>query len=226
MISAGGYSGIANIAPFIRAAFATVRGAPGVLAGVTTVSMKTDLSFKLVAAAIVAGVGLAFVNPARAAERSRIVNADDDDPVTEIVRSGTRKEADGQVSVHSLTRKWDREAGIGTLNEAAVKPDGQVYSREANLTRYADGSVTAKGTITEFDGRTFNYTEVTRRTPSGRVVETTFVGQDGETSARIVTTTIDPATRAGTRVIEITNADGTKTATTQTFKVEGRRPNT
>lgn len=127
----------------------------------------------------------------------------------ESVRSGTVVAPDGQTAVTSIDRKWDEKSGTGTLNEAAVTPDGRIYSREANLTRQADGRITARGTFTDFDGQSYNYTETTQRSAAG-VVE---VGRMQDTDGKIhtyETTSSRTSDNRTKRTMVITHPDGTK----------------
>lgn len=126
---------------------------------------------------------------------------------TESVRTGTTISPDGQAAVTSIDRKWDARTGTGTLNEAAVTPDGRVSSREANITRQSDGTIVTKGTFTDFDGRPFNYTETTRRTPAGQQVEGNMVDVDGKVST-YVTTSARAENNQVKRTTLITRANG------------------
>lgn len=127
----------------------------------------------------------------------------------ESVRSGTVTAPDGQTAVTSIDRKWDEKSGTGTLNEAAVTPDGRIYSREANLTRNPDGTVTTKGTFTDFDGRSYNYSETTKRTASGPVEVGRMLDGDGR-AFTYETTSSRTADNKTKRTMVITHPDGTK----------------
>jgi hypothetical protein len=129
--------------------------------------------------------------------------------VSESVRAGTVIAPDGQIAVTSIDRKWDPKSGTGTLNEAAVTPDGRMYTREANLTLNPDQTITAKGTLTDFDGDSFNYTETSRQTAAGPVVQGKMIGVDGRT-ATYETTTAKTADQQTKRTTVITHQDGTK----------------
>lgn len=132
----------------------------------------------------------------------------------ESVRSGTVTAPDGQVAVTSIDRKWDEKSGTGTLNEAAVTPDGRIYSREANLTRNPDGTVTTKGTFTDFDGRSFNYTETTKRTPAGPIQVGRMIDIDG-TVFTYETTSARTADHKTKRVMVMTHPDGSTETRTE-----------
>lgn len=129
--------------------------------------------------------------------------------VSESVRAGTVIAPDGQIAVTSIDRKWDAKSGTGTLNEAAVTPDGRMYTREANLTRNPDQSITAKGTLTDFEGDSYNYTETSRPSANGPVVQGKMTGVDGRT-ATYETTTARTADHQTKRTTVITHQDGTK----------------
>lgn len=127
----------------------------------------------------------------------------------ESVRSGTVTAPDGQVAVTSIDRKWDEKSGTGTLNEAAVTPDGRIYSREANLTRNPDGTITTKGTFTDFDGRSYNYTESTKRTSAGPIEVGRMQDSDGKAFTYETTSARTPDNKTK-RTMVITHPDGTK----------------
>lgn len=127
----------------------------------------------------------------------------------ESVRSGTVIAPDGQIAVTSIDRKWDQKSGTGTLNEAAVTPDGRIYSREANLTRNPDGTITTKGTFTDFDGRSYNYTETTKRTAAGPIEVGKMQDSDGK-AFTYETTSARTADNKTKRTMVITHPDGTK----------------
>jgi hypothetical protein len=161
------------------------------------------LAGSILALACIATAQAAEAGPADSSRRSRNAKAN------ESVRSGTVIAPDGQVAVTSIDRKWDNKSGTGTLNEAAATPDGRIYTREANLTRNADDSITARGTLTDFDGRSFNYTETTRSTASGPVVQGKRVDVEGKVST-YETTTAKAANNQTKRTTVITHADGTR----------------
>lgn len=129
--------------------------------------------------------------------------------VSESVRGGTMIAADGEVAITSIDRKWDAQTGTGTLNEAATLPDGRSFIREANLTRNPGGSITERGTMTDFDGRPANYAETTTQTAAGPVSVGKIVGVDGKIST-YETTTARSARNQTKRTTIITHADGTK----------------
>ena len=170
--------------------------------------MKNDPAFKFVAAVITAGVILAFLPTSHAAE-SRGTRGSTASLPEETVRSATLTDDSGLVALSSIDRKWDEKTGTGTLNEAAVTPDGKIATREANLTRNPDGTITATGTLTDFNGRTVNFTETTQASAGGRVALGKMFGPDGD-----VATYEAADSRTGRNQIKrttvITKADGTK----------------
>ena len=167
----------------------------------------------LLSTVVLAGVILASLASVQAAESAPTDparrNRNPKDRVSESVRAGTMTAADGQVGVTSIDRKWDNKTGTGTLNEAAATPDGRIYTREANLTRNPDNTITARGTFTDFDGRSFNYTETTKPTAAGPVVFGKMVGVDGKIST-YETTSAKTADNQTKRTMVITHASGTK----------------
>lgn len=170
--------------------------------------MKNAASLKLfsVAAlttAILAAAGSASAQTAAAPSRGTRV------PVTESVRTGTLIAPDGQKAVTSVDRKWDEKSGTGTVNEAAVTPDGKVATRESNLTRESDGTIIERGTITDFDGRTASYTETVKRTRSGQVATGRMVEADGKVATYETTFAHEGRNQTKATTV-ITHANGTK----------------
>lgn len=211
-----GYSATKDIAEFIPAKSATGGRGPPVLPAVNNlpITMKNEPVLKSLAAAITAGVILAFATSSHAAEprgvRPPTSGQRSGLPSGETVRSATVTDETGQIALSSIDRKWDQTTGTGTLNEASITPDGKIATREANLTRNQDGTITAKGTFTDFNGRTVNFSETTKSTAAGRiVVQGKMFGPDGE-----VATYEAADSRTGRNQIKrttvITKADGTK----------------
>lgn len=170
----------------------------------------THPRLRLVTLALPAALLLTAFSSVQAAERSSSRGpAARQTRATESVRSGTVTAPDGQTAITSIDRKWDEKSGTGTLNEAAATPDGRVSSREANLTRNPDGTITARGTFTDFDGRSFNYTETAASAAPGASVRGRLTDEDGQVSTYETTTARAPD-RQTRRTTVITRADGTK----------------
>jgi len=187
--------------------------------------MKENLlSFKVATGVVCAGIGLALASPAHAApSRARwlaLPGMDARSPSGEAVLTGTLVEPDGLTAINSLDEKWDAVTGTGTLNEAAVTPGGQVASREANIVRNADGTFTTRGTMTDFDGHTVNYTETLQRARAGFVAHGTTIGPAGETAT--YETTLAFVGRNALRLTTVTTkADGTTSTRIETFTSRG-----
>ena len=182
---------------------------------VTLIHMKLFTRSSLLSAAALGAALFTLVSPASAQSTDARAVAAVGRPralrstVSESVRTGTLTAADGQVAITSIDRKWDEASGTGTVNEAAVMPDGRIATRVSNLTRDASGTITERGTFTDFDGRSANYTETTKRT-SGRPVA---VGRMVDADGKVATyeTTTSRATRNQTKLTTvITRADGKK----------------
>ncbi len=175
----------------------------------------THPRLQLLSLALPAAFLLAAVSSLSAAERSTARGpAARKAGATESIRSGTVTAPDGQTAITSIDRKWDEKTGTGTLNEAAATPDGRVSSREANLTRNPDGTVTARGTFTDFDGRSFNYTETAASAAPGAAVRGRMVDEDGNVFTYETTTARAPE-RQTRRTTVITRADGSKETRTE-----------
>ncbi len=187
--------------------------------------MKAKLpSFTFVAAVILAVASSFFIKTAHAAPALSPSKAPANirslglplDRSGESVFRGTLVDANGVTALSSIDRKWDAPSGTGTLNEAAATPDGQVASRAANLVRRADGTIVARGTMTDFDGTSVNYTETLRRTPNGFVAQGTTSGLAGETSYE--TTVVFVGRNEVRRTTVTTKSDGTTSTHVETLK--------
>jgi len=184
--------------------------------------MKEKLpSWKLVSALILAGASMFFVKTAHAAPSnvralalptgsSRLGSG-------EAVVHGTLVAPNGVTAISSIDRKWDAPSGTGTLNEADVTPNGQIASREANLVLHADGTLVARGTMTDFDGACVNYTETLQRTPNGYVARGTTSGLAGETTT-YETTVVFVGRNQLRRTTVTTKSDGTTSTRVETLK--------
>ncbi len=183
--------------------------------------MKENLpSSKIVSALILAGVSMFFVKTAHAApglspppgrnsvRAVALPNATTRAPSTESVFRGTLVVPGGVTAISSIDQKWDPASGTGTLNEAEVNPDGQVASREANLVRKADGTFVARGTMTDFDGHSVNFTETLQRTARGYIARGTTTGLAGETTT-YETTVVIAGRNEMRRTTVTTKTDGT-----------------
>lgn len=177
--------------------------------------MKTVLKIKTLSATLATGAILTLCLSARAqsAAVGQAVSANlpaiAQGPVVESVRTGQMISPDGETAITSVDRKWDRNTGTGTINEAAVTPDGKISIRAANLTREPDGAIIAKGTFTDFDGRSANYTETTKRTAAGTIVVGRLV-DDGGNVATYETTSARAGRHQTKLTTVITYADGKK----------------
>jgi hypothetical protein len=161
--------------------------------------MKTDHSFKFVAAALLAGVILAFVNPADAAERapkqtrtktrSGTYETSSGNSGTfasntsrgrgEFHRDNTRTNQDGQTSTRSLDRTFDQATGTGNVTAAATRPSGDTTSRQGTLVKNADGSMSTAGTITGPNGKISTYSGTALKTETGSSASGTITGPGG-----------------------------------------------
>lgn len=183
--------------------------------------MKITHTSKFLAAVLSAGLAFALVSSAHAASPNRTTRkAGGFAP--ESVLAGTIVDQSGVTATSSIDRKWDEKSGTGTLNEAAITADGKVSSREANLTRNADGSITTTGTMTDYNGTTVNFTETSRRNAAGHfVTQGKITDEDG-----VVTPyeTTESRSRANTitRTTVLSKADGTKE--TRVVTITPKRP--
>ncbi|MBI5770176.1 MAG: hypothetical protein HZA93_20540 [Verrucomicrobia bacterium] len=169
--------------------------------------MKTSLRLPFFAATWVAAMMLTLANQASAQTvRTRGTTRG---IVSESVRKGTVTAPDGQTAITSVDRKWDDATGTGTVNEAAVTPDGRIATRASNLTRERDGTITERGTMTDFDGRPATFTETTKRTNAGPVTVGQMVDANGQVSTYETKTSRANRNQMKLTTV-ITRADGTK----------------
>jgi hypothetical protein len=163
-------------------------------------TMKTDPSFKLVAAVILTGVFLALFDTAQAAEpkakrtrtrtgtyqssngNSGTLNSTVTRGNGEALRTGTLTNQDGQTTTHTSDRKWDKTTGTGTVSSSTTLPDGDTMGRQGTLTKNADGSVSGQGTFTGYSGKTSTYAETTSKTATGTSTTGTITGPNGQAS--------------------------------------------
>jgi hypothetical protein len=174
-----------------------------------SINMKNDLSFKLVAAAILAGVILAFTQPAHAAtaapakktrtkERSGTYQGSNGSSGTfdattvrakgDVQRNSTLTNQDGKTATRSAERTWDKTTGTGTVSTSTTRLDGKTESREGTLTKNVDGSIAGEGTITGANGKIANYTTTTSKTENGATTTGTITGPNGKTTSYASTT--------------------------------------
>jgi hypothetical protein len=222
-------------------------------------------AFKLLAVIILAGLIAACLPSAHAApEKSRTRNgtfATSDGKsgtasgtVTrakgETKRSGTWTNQNGQTGSRSAERKFDAASGTGTINTTATRADGLTATRDGNFTKNADGSLSADGTTTGFNGKSANYTTTTSKTENGTTTTGTLTGPNNKTATINSSTnrtdgliskdttvvgpkgnSIEPVTATqlngngtATRTIEVTKPDGSKETRTETFTHIRQKP--
>ena len=162
--------------------------------------MKTDHSFKFVAAVILTGVFLALFAPAHAAEpkakrtrthtgtyqssngNSGTLNTTVTRGNGEAVRNSSLTNQNGQTTTHTSDRTWDKATGPGTVSSSTTLPDGDTMGRQGTLTKNADGSVSGQGTFTGYSGKTSTYTNTTVKTANGATTTGTITGPNGQVS--------------------------------------------
>ena len=152
---------------------------------------------------------LSLIAPLHASVTPTAAPSANNAPYVEIVRRGTLIGPDGNHAVTSIDRKWDPKVGVGTVNEAAVTPDGKLCVREANLVRRSDGTIVAKGAYTDFDGRSSNFTETSKRTAQGEVTTGELFDDNGAIAKYETTSSRAPRHQTKLTTV-ITYADGTK----------------
>lgn len=226
---------------------------------------NNDLSFKLLAIIILAGLVAACLPSAHAApEKSRtrtgtFATGDGKSGTAtgtvtrakgETQRSASWTNQNGQTGSRTADRKFDAASGTGTINATTTRADGLTATRDGNFTKNADGSISAAGTTTGFNGKSANYATTTSKTetgsttsgtltgPNGKTAtinsstsradgqiskDTTVVGPNGKSTERVTATRLSGDGTA-TRTIEVTKADGTKETRTETFTHTRSKP--
>lgn len=161
--------------------------------------MKNDYSFKFLGIALLAGVILAFINPAEAADRAPrskersgtyesttgktgTVTGNSARGGGQIHRDSTWTNQDGQSGSHTFDRTMNRSSGTGTVSASTTGPNGNTRSRAGTLAKNADGSVSSQGTVTGFNGKTSSYAATTVKTETGSTTSGTMTGPAGKTA--------------------------------------------
>ena len=190
--------------------------------------MKTDPSFKLVAALILTGVFLALFDSVHAAEpkakrthtrsgtyqdsngKSGTINSTVTRGAGETVRNGTLTNQEGQTVTHASDRKWDKATGTGTVSSSTTLPDGDTMGRQGTLAKNADGSISGQGTFTGYAGKTSTYANTTVKTANGATTAGTITGPNGQVST-VNSSAAKTGLGASTRDTSVTGPNG-KTA--------------
>lgn len=164
--------------------------------------MKNDYSFKFAAGAILAGVILAFINPAEAADGARAQRSKASSGTYEnttgktgtftrtstrgggqLHRDGTWTNQDGQTGTRTFDRALDKTTGTGTVSASTTGVNGNTRSRAGTLSKNADGSVSSQGTVTGSNGKTGTYAGTTVKTATGSTTFGTISGPAGKTAS-------------------------------------------
>ena len=178
-------------------------------------AMKQDRCFKFLAATLLLGVVLAFVNPTHAAERKERTktrsgtyrtgegkSGTTEGTVTrrqgEVERTGSDTNQDGETATRTSDRQWDKDTGTDTRTTtgAITNADGKTATVDTTVT-HGIGEVDKTTTITGPNGKTVERVVATKKNADGtftRIIQVT--NPDGTTSTRteIVTETGAPVT--------------------------------
>jgi hypothetical protein len=185
--------------------------------------MKNDPLFKLIVAAGIAALVLAFASPAHAADGKEIsttgtfttsqgVSGTTSSVTTRaqgvVTRQGSWTNASGGTGTWQSQATWDKDSQTATVSGSATRPNGARTSWQATETRTAPGMVTEKGTFTRANGKqsTFTSTE-SRVSPGVWNKKETITTADGRTIDRTVDSSV--ANGKGTRTVTTTLPDGT-----------------
>lgn len=213
--------------------------------------MTNSLSFKLVAACMLAAVILSFVNVTSAAEprtktrtRSGTYQTSKGDSGTfssTTTRSPGHEESgrtwtnqNGGTGTRQSEKTWDKSTGTGTFSETTTRPDGKTTSREGTTTKTGDHTFQSQGTFTRADGKTGTVQSTTTKTDAGRETQGTITGPNGKQSTFTTEVTHSPGEtnrstvvtgpngKTSERVVDThLNGDGTGIRTIEVTKPDG-----
>jgi hypothetical protein len=193
--------------------------------------MKNDPLFPVVAAAILAGMLVAFATPARAADDTEInrkgtyTTSNGGSGTTAstttrgngtVNRQGTWTNAAGGTGNWQSRRTWNAANQTATLNGSVTRPNGTTATVQGTAVRTAPGTFTDKGTITLSNGKQITYSGTdTRVAPGTWDRQTAITTASGKTVDRNVVTSVSGG--AGTRTATTTLPSGQTVTTNSSF---------
>ena len=184
--------------------------------------MKNDPLFPVVAAAILAGMLLAFATPARAADDTEVTrkgtyttssgaSGTTSSTTTRgngtVNRQGTWTNASGGTGTLQSQRTWIAANKTATVNGTVSRPEGTSATIQGTAVRTAPGAFTDTGTITLSNGKQITYSGTdTRQAPGTWDRQTAITTASGKTIDRNVVTSVSSGT--GTRTATTTLSGG------------------
>jgi hypothetical protein len=182
--------------------------------------MKNEPLFKLIGAAMLAAVILAFATAAKAAEPAPAGHALRDGTTVTVRRSGgietrtrSRSTPSGDQVVSESQRTWDKASRAATITGWSLRPDGTKLTFQKTVTRIAPGSFRETGTVTGPDGRQRSITATrTRVSPGMWQIQRTITDANGRTTEQTIMETRSRG--LVTRMETIRHPDGSVTTRT------------
>ena len=152
-----------------------------------------NLSLKLLAISVIAGVVLAFTNTSSAAVKthsrsgsyqnskggSGTFNQTTVRSPGQVTREGTWTNQNNGVGQHEGLRTWDKTTGTGTVSASTTRPDGKTTSRTGTIAKTGDNTFHNEGILTGANGKQATYDTTTTKTDSGRSTTGTVTGPQG-----------------------------------------------
>jgi hypothetical protein len=193
--------------------------------------MKNEPLFKVVVAAGIAALILAFASPAHASDGKEITStgtyttsqggSGTASSVTSrsqgvVNRQGSWTNAAGGTGTWQSQAVWDKDSKTAAISGSATRPNGVKTSWQATATRTAPGTISEKGTITHGNGKQSTFTSTdTKVAPGSWDKQETITTADGKTIGRTVDTSL--AGGNGTRNVTTTLPDGSTLTRNVTF---------
>jgi hypothetical protein len=193
--------------------------------------MENEPLFKIVAAAGLAALILAFASSAHAADATEITRTGTNTTSQGVSgtsssvtsrspgganRQGSWTNAAGGTGTWQSETTWNKDTRTATITGSATKPDGAKTAWQATATRTAPGAVSEKGMITQANGRQSTFTATDSKVASGSWERReTITTADGKTIERNVETSV--ANGKGSRRVTTTLPDGRTLTRDATF---------
>lgn len=184
--------------------------------------MKNEPLFKVVVAAGLAALVLAFTNAAHASDGKEITRtgtyttseggSGSASSVTTrsprvVNRQGSWTNAAGGTGTWQSQTLWNKDTKTATVSGSATRPNGAKVSWQATETRTAPGAISEKGTLIRGNGQQSTFTATdTRVGPGTWDKQEVITTADGKTIDRTVDTSV--ANGKGTRTATTTLPDG------------------
>jgi hypothetical protein len=216
-----------KILPLILSHPAKQAPARSVMARNPSPAMTQDRYFKYVVAAIVAGVFVALIQPAQAAEekertrkragtystsegKSGAMESTVTRRAGEVERDQAVTNQDGQTATRKAKRSRDQETGTGTYASTTTAPSGKTATTTSTSQLNGDGSVSTTGARTGFNGQTGTYESTTAKADDGRTTTGTVTNAAVKSAAYSATATHADGTASKAQTLTTQNGQTTE----------------